>query len=152
MATQPFTTPSGDRSRTPPRRSLFAAGAAFAVTAAVASPAAATTSPWIMAGPLAVPPATLPTLQSAIAAYFEHRAAANAPGVADEVTEAMCERMDAEADRIAAMPARSIADIGAKAIFYVEILHSQNGQLTDAEDDIAGSLKADLVALIGGRA
>ena len=152
MAAQTYTTPSGDRSRTPSRRGLFTAGAAFAVTTAVANPAAAATSPWIMAGPLAVPPATLPMLQSAIAAYFEHLAAANAPGVADEVTEAMCDCMDAEAGRIAAMPARSIADIGAKAIFYVEILHSQNGQLTDAEDDIAGSLKADLVALIGGRA
>ena len=121
------------------RACLFGGAATVAVGAATASSAPAVVSPEITA---------------AIADYWARLAEANAPSASEELITLKCEEMDDAAARLAAVPCRSLADLGAKIAFFVEVMNHQNvwGSITSAEGDVMVSVETDVLALLGDAA
>lgn len=76
---------------------------------------------------------------------------ANAPGIEDELLDTKCEEIEDAAARVAASPGRSVADLAAKIVFFVELMNHLNvwQSVTAAEGDVLVSVEADVLALMG---
>lgn len=124
-----------------PSRRAWLLGATATAAATLGGSAAASGAPAVAS----------PEITDAIADYWARVAECNMPGARDELIDAKCEEIEDAAARIAAAPCRSVADLAAKIVFFVEVMNQQNvwQSVTIAEGDVLVSVEADVLALAG---